>query len=295
MNWRFSEDNLARVATLNQASVTKSFCPDTDIDWTQTTTEEEYLALFRGWSLFYDSPFETQFTDETRVAFAKYQQANLMLFSAHAERYAIPLLSGLLDLDNAPEFRDYVIFFVKEESTHYTLFARAHDHIMASMPERKPLPQCGMKRALRWFFRFLSIIPWTRLRIQTLFLFFSFVEKVTIEAHLESKAALPRKQSLVRTVWELHAIDEHRHLAFDKLIMEKARMPWGLRWMPFVLMFPWALVCTMCVNRNELWAARQLGIRVRIWHLRGLMKRAKAPFKRRLFVLMRSLIGGKLA
>ena len=159
MNWRFSEDSLARVATLNHASVTKGFCPDTDIDWTETTTDEEYLALFRGWSLFYDSPFEPQFTDETRVAFAKYQQANLMLFSAHAERYAIPLLSGLLDLDDAPEFRDYVIFFVKEESTHYTLFARAHDSIMASMPERTPLPQRGMKRALRWFFRFLSIMP----------------------------------------------------------------------------------------------------------------------------------------
>ena len=82
MNWRFSEDSLARVATLNHASVTKGFCPDTDIDWTQTTTDEEYLALFRGWSLFYDSPFESQFTNETRVAFAKYQQANLMLFSA---------------------------------------------------------------------------------------------------------------------------------------------------------------------------------------------------------------------
>ena len=116
MNWRFSEGNLAKVATLNQASVTKSFVPDTDIDWDEPTTDDEYLALYRGWSLFAGSPYEDYFDDEKRIAFAKYQQANLMVFSAHAERYAIPLLSGLLDLDDAPEFRDYVIFFIKEES-----------------------------------------------------------------------------------------------------------------------------------------------------------------------------------
>ena len=295
MNWRFSNTSLKTLEKLNKGSINKSFVPDTDIDWDENTTNEEYLALYRAWSLFYDSKYEHYFDDEKRIAFAKYQQANLMLFSALTERYAIPLLSELLDLDDAPEFRDYVIFFIKEESYHYTMFFRAHDKIMDSMTDMKPLPQKAMKRSLRWFFRFLNLIPWTRLRVQTLFLFFSFIEKVTIEAHQESKRALPRKNSFVRTIWELHAIDERRHLVFDKLIMEKAKMPRLLKWLPFALMFPWALICSLCVNRNELWSARQLGVPVRIWNLRGLMKRAKAPFKLRLFVLMRSLIGGRLS
>ena len=294
MNWQFSESSLATMGKLNRGSLTKSFVPDTDIDWEESTTDEEYLALFQGWSLFYDSPYERYFDDPKRVDFAKYQQANLMMFSALAERYAIPLLSELLDLDDAPEFRDCVIFFIKEESYHYTMFLRAHDKILATMPERKQLPQKAMKRTLRWFFRFLNLIPWRRLRIQTLFLFFSFVEKVTIEAHLECKSALPRKTSFVRRIWELHAIDERRHLVFDELIMEKSRMPWGLRWLPFAMMFPWALLSSLCVNRNELWSARQLGVPVRLWNLRGLMKKAKAPFKLRLFALMRSLIGGRM-
>ena len=241
-------------------------------------------------SLFHGSPYESDFSDDTRIAFAKYQQANLMLFSALTERYAIPLLSQLLDLDDAPEFRDYVIFFIKEESYHYTMFLRAHDQIMDTVVDAKPIPQRAIKALLRWFFRFLILIPWMRLRIQTLFLFFSFFEKVTIEAHSATKEALPRKEAFVRQIWEWHALDERRHLAFDRLIMEKSRMPPGLRWLPLALMLPWALLCSLCVNRNELWAARQLGIRVHLWNLRRLMKQAQAPFKLRLFDLLRSLI-----
>jgi len=294
MNWRFPDKSLAVLAKLNRGSLNRSFIPDIDIDWDGNTTDEEYLSLYRHWSLFYDSKYEGYFDDEKRVLFAKYQQANLMLFSALTERYAIPLLSQLLDLDDAPEFRDYVIFFIKEESYHYTMFLRAHDNITATMPGMKELPRGPMKRSLRWFFRFVVMIPWKRLKIQTLFLFFSFIEKVTIDAHLESKDAIPREDSFIRQIWELHAIDERRHLAFDKLIMDKAAMPWGLRWMPRTIVLPWALICSMCVNRNELWSARQLGVPAYIWNLRGLMKRAKAPFKLRLFVLMRSLISGRL-
>ena len=294
MNWRFPDRSLSVLASLNRGSLNNSFVPDIDLDWDATTTDEEYLVLFRHWSLFHGSDYECHFDDAKRVAFAKYQQANLMLFSALTERYAIPLLSQLLDLDDAPEFRDYVIHFIKEESYHYTMFLRAHDNIVASIHEMKPLPTVAMKSSLRWFFRFLILIPWMRLRVQTLFLFFSFIEKVTIDAHLESREALPRKESFVRQVWELHAIDERRHLAFDRLIMEKSAMPKGLKWLPRVLVLPWALLCSLCVNRNELWSARQIGIPVRLWNLRGLMKREKAPFKQRMFTLMRSLISGRL-
>ena len=98
----------------------------------------------------------------------------------------------------------------------------------------KPIPQRAIKALLRWFFRFLVLIPWMRLRIQTLFLFFSFFERVTIEAHTATKEALPRKEAFVRQIWEWHALDERRHLAFDRLIMEKSTMPRGLRWLPLL-------------------------------------------------------------
>ena len=141
--------------------------------------------------------------------------------------------------------------------------------------------------------RMTAIIPWRRLRLHLYFLFFSFAEEVSVEAHLESKIAVPRADSFVRKIWELHAIDERRHLVFDRLVLQYTAMPRGLGWLPRFIVLPWALAASFMLHKNEFWAARRLGVPVRPWNLRQLIKNTKAPFKLRVLAVMSSIASGK--
>src|SRR5687768_10056941 len=97
----FDADVLER---LNRLSLTRSFTPQVDIDWTAVTTDDEYASLYAAWSLFEGSGLDGSLDEQSRVKFVKYQQMNLMLFTGLLERHAISALSKLYDLDAAPAF-----------------------------------------------------------------------------------------------------------------------------------------------------------------------------------------------
>jgi hypothetical protein len=276
-------DSLER---LNRLSLTRSFTPQTDIDWTATTTDAEYLALYPAWSLLRGSGLDGRLDDAGRVCFAKYQQMNLMLFTGLLERHAIASLARLYDLDDARPFAEYVGHFIKEEIYHDMMFRRAAEAIHATMPGWPPLPMAKVDRSLRWLFRLLRALPGVKLRSTMTFTLFRFAERVTLQAHQMVHAVLPRRDSLVHQVWAYHALDEARHVAFDALVLERNRLWAPLAWLPRVLAVPCCVWLSLLLNANEVWVARRLGVPVRLLQLPGLMRRTTAPFKRRVFALL---------
>lgn len=50
---------------LNRASLARSFIPQVDIDWDQTTTDAEYESLYSSWSLLEGSDLNGLLYQET--------------------------------------------------------------------------------------------------------------------------------------------------------------------------------------------------------------------------------------
>jgi hypothetical protein len=285
-----SEEEL--LERLNRLSVTRSFTPQVDVRWDAPTTEGEFAALYPVWSLLAGSGLDEGLDEASRATFAKYQQMNLMLFTALLERHAIHALADLYDLDPSQPFSEYVGHFLKEEIYHHMLFMRAIDALLETTPRCEPLPRPGVDRALRWLFRFTSILPSRRLRSTMTFTILRFAEQVTIYAHQAVEQHIPRKESLVAQVWAFHAMDEARHLAFDTMILERNRLPGPLAWIPRVMAAPYCMLLSWMLNSNEVWAARKLGVRVSRRQIPWLMRRTTAPFKRRVFGLMKKTLQG---
>ncbi len=271
---------------LNRLSLTRSFTPQIDIDWTAVTTDAEYASLYSAWSLLEGSGLDGGFDEQARVTFVKYQQMNLMLFTGLLERHAITALARLYDLDGTQAFAEYVGHFIKEELYHHMMFQRAVAQIQATMPGSPPLPTTALDRTLRWLFRLLNAIPSQKLRSTMTFTIFRFAERVTICAHQMVHSKIPRRESLIHQVWAYHALDEARHVAFDAMILERNRLWRPLAWIPRMLAIPCCVWLSLLLNANELWIARQLGVRLGLWRLPGLMRRTQAPFKRRVFGLL---------
>jgi len=74
-----------------------------------------------------------------------------------------------------------------------------------------------------------------------------------------AKRTLVRADSLVVRVWRLHAMDEARHVVFDDLMLDRARLPGPLRRVPTWLTVSLCAMASVLLNLNEVWAARQLG------------------------------------
>lgn len=284
-----SDAERALLARLNAGSVERSFVPARDIDWAGATSREEWLALYRAWSLFPGSRFESALDDDRRANFARYQQATLMLTTAMLERYALPMLEDLLRMNRDPEFVEYVGHFIKEETYHYVMFVRAVGKIEAEMPSLPPLPQARTERLLKGTFRLLRLVPGLRFRTALSFTMFQFAEQVSVHAHGVAKDVVPRRESFVPQVWALHALDEGRHLQFDRLLLEKLALSPALRAVARVIAVPFCAMATLAVHRNEAWAARQLGVRVRLWDLLRLLRAPASPFKQRVVALMRDV------
>ncbi len=274
---------------LNRLSLTRGVTPHVDIDWQQTTTEDEFESLYSSWSLLRGSGTDRQLDATGRASFAKYQQINLMLFTGLLERHGITALARLYDLDSSQEFSEYVGHFIKEETYHYTMFMRAIDKLEATMANRKPLPRFAADFVMRWLFRLFHLVPGRRLRSTLTFTMFRFAEQITIFANQVVQSKIGRSESLVRQVWSFHALEEARHLAFDGMIIQRNRLPWPIAWLPRALATPCCVLLSLLLNSNEIWAARQLGVRVRYWQLPWLMARTEAPFKRRVFGLLKSM------
>jgi hypothetical protein len=277
---------------LNRLSVTRSFTPQIDVDWAQGTTDAEYGLLYEAWSLLHGTGLDAGWDEAARVVFVKYQQMNLMSFTGLLERHAIATLARLYDLDPAEPFSEYVGHFIKEEIYHHMLFSRAVAVIQAGVTDYPPLPTRRIDALLRQVFTFANLLPGRKLRTTLVFTILRFAEQVTIYAHQMVQSRLPRKESLVAQVWAFHALDESRHLAFDALILERNRLPRGLGWLPLAVAAPCCALLSLCLNANELWIARKLGVPVHLWHLPMLMRRTQAPFKRRVFGLVRETLRG---
>jgi hypothetical protein len=280
------------LARLNASSLTKSFVPQTDIDWTQATTADEYERLYHVWSLFVGSGKDQGLSREDRIQFVKYQQITLMRFTALLERHGVSGIARLYDVPATLALTEYVGHFIKEEIYHYTMFTQAIERILATMPGKDPPPVRAFDRALRLVFGAVDLVPSPRIRLVMTFTMFRFAEQVTIYAHDMFRKTVPRKESLVGQVWAHHALDEARHLKFDDMVIEELRPRGALGRLPELLILPACILMSVLLNANEVWAARQLGVRVHLWHLPGLMRRTEAPFKRRVFDLVRRLSAG---
>lgn len=277
---------------LNRGALQRTFTPQTDIDWTAETTDDEFAALYPAWSLFAGTGADDSLSSADRIAFAKYQQMNLMLFTAVLERHALGSMAMLYDADRSLAFQDCLGHFIKEETYHYMMFMRAIARIHASMPGKPPLPSFGVDRILRVIFAAVSLVPWPRLRTSVTVTLFRFAEQVTMFANQVAHSRIERRDSLVNRVWGYHALDEARHLAFDDLVLEHHGLRRRWRWLTGALAAPLCILMSLMLNRNELWAARQLGLRIPLWRLPSLMRRTQATFKRRVFALLGQTLRG---
>jgi hypothetical protein len=269
---------------LNQASLTQSFVPQVDIDWDASTTDDEYESLYTSWSLLEGSGLDHGLDFHGRVKFVKYQQMNLMLFTELVERHGLTALIKLYDNERSVAFKEYLSHFIKEESYHATMFMLAVEKIESTMPGCKPVPKRGMDLLLRFLFRFLNMLPGKKLRNKTTFSFLHFAEQVTLHAHQITRNKITRRESLIHQVWAYHALDESRHVTFDRMILTRDKPPRLLAWVPY-LATPCSALASVMLNANEIWIARQLGVRVGLWQLPALMWRTQAPFKRWVFRL----------
>jgi hypothetical protein len=160
------------------------------------------------------------------------------------------------------------------------------------MPGLPPLPKTRTERLLKLTFLVLRLIPGRRFRTALSFTMFQFAEQVSVHAHGIAKEVVRRRDSFVPQVWALHAIDEGRHLQFDRLLLDKLALPSVLRTAARLVAVPFCAMATLAVHRNETWAARQLGVRVRLWHVLALLRAPVSPFKQRVVGLMRDVARG---
>lgn len=283
MSIGFSDKDTLLLQKLNRRSWSHSFSPDHDIDWDSSTTQEEFRALYDAWSLLLGTRHENSLSDEQRISFAKYQQMNLMMGTALFERYALANFESLYGDDTDPAYQEYVTHLIKEETYHYLLFTRAIARIQETDSALLPLPSRPFKIYLAIVLFLLRCVPFRRARHGMFFFLLRFIEEITIQANNMTKRTVERDDSLVLKVWELHAIDEARHVAFDDLMMRKARRPGVPGKVPAWLTIPLCIGASMIINLNEIWAARKLGVKVSYFELPILLKRTTAPFKRKVF------------
>jgi hypothetical protein len=285
--------NESPLLRLNRLSLSRSFTPQVDIDWNAETTDEEFAALYEAASLLVGSGRDRHLDQAARARFARYQQMNLMLFTALLERHGIGVLAQMYDQDDSQPFTEYLGNFLKEEIYHYTMFTRAIDKLQLSMPGCPPLPALALDRAMRSLFAGIKLLPSARLRANLAFTFFAFAEQLTIYIHQLVQERIPRPGGFVNQIWAYHALEEARHLVFDRMMLEQNRLPRALVWLPRLLGGGLCALLALLVNRNELWIARQVGVPVRLWHLPRLMRTTQAPFKRRVFGLLGRLLRGQ--
>lgn len=286
MSIDLTDKDTALLQKLNHNSWNKTFSPDRDIDWNSSTTPAEYRALYDAWSLLLGTRYDAALSEEQRIRFAQYQQMNLMLVTALFERYGLANFESLYGDDDNSAYQEYIAHLIKEETYHYVLFARAIARILESEPALRPLPSRPIKVYLKAVLFLLRLVPFRRMRHGMFFVLLRFIEEITLQANNVTKRTIERDDSLVLRVWELHALDEARHVAFDDMMLRNARLPGVFERVPVWLTMPLCVGASLLLNLNEIWAARTLGVRVGYHELPMLMKRTTAPFKRKVFSIL---------
>lgn len=289
MSVAWTEEDRSLLAKLNKSSWERSFTPEANVDWsTSTTTRAELLALYDAWSLLLGTGYDSNLDEDARVRFAAYQQMNLMLFTAMFERFALPNFSAMLRDDREPAYQEYVAHLIKEETYHQLLFMRTIAKLRADDPTLQEVPRRHIEMLMNVVLSTMRLMPSRWLRHGMSFFFLRFAEEITLQANTIAKQAVPRADSLVPRVWELHAVDEARHVAFDTLMMKKARGPGPFAKLPALLVLPVCVIASIALNINDVWAARKVGAKVSYLHLPKLMMKTTAPFKRRVFSLVKA-------
>jgi P-aminobenzoate N-oxygenase AurF len=289
MSVAWTDEDRALLAKLNKSSWERSFTPEANVDWeTSTTTRAELLALYEAWSLLLGTGYDSNLDEDARVRFAAYQQMSLMLFTANFERFALPNFSAMLHDDREPAYQEYVAHLIKEETYHQLTFMRAIAKLRADDPSLQEVPHRHIEMLMNLVLSSMRLMPSRWLRHGMSFFFLRFAEEITLQANTIAKQAVPRADSLVPRVWELHAVDEARHVAFDTLMMRKARAPGPFSKLPALCVLPVCVIASIALNINDVWAARKVGAKVSYLHLPKLMMNTKAPFKRRVFSLVRA-------
>jgi hypothetical protein len=276
----------AELPILIKGAWQNSFSPQTDVDYTQFTTMDEYTQLYRQWSLFAGAAEETQFSETQKQEYALYQQLNLMRITSLFERYAIENFARLYRVKETPVWSEWITHLIKEECYHDVLFTRTIEATYAHHSHLKRLPEKHWHLFFRITLAMLRLIPFLRLRMLVSFIFFLFAEDITMQAYTVSRKAIARRESLIPLVWEKHAVDEARHVAFDKIMLKHIDAGVVLRSMGLAIALPICIVTSLLLNANEVWAARQLGIRVGYRALPRLMRGTTADFKKRVFKLL---------
>ncbi len=289
---RPSERDVELLAQLNRLSLERTFTPQTDLDWSADTRPDEYASLFSVTSLFAGTRFQSQIDEANRGRLLQYQQINLMRFTAQLERHGIAVLAQMYDADDSQPFTEYLGNFLKEEIYHYTMFTRAVDQIEASMPGAPKLPLWRIDLAMRLLFTFVSWMPGRKFRATLTFRFFQFAEQLSIFVHHAVLTTIPRDAGLINQVWSYHAIDEARHLAFDRMMLERNQLSAPFNWLATGLTAVCCILLAVVANANEIWAARKLGVRVRLWNLPELLRTTTAPFKRRIQGYLHNILKG---
>lgn len=274
-----------RAARLCKAALSRSFVPQTDIDWSNHTTDAEYTALYGHWSLLQGTGEDAGFSARDRINFVKYQQMNLMLFTGMLERLGLPAFIEINRLKLSPAFQEYLSHFIKEEVYHDMLFQRAVAEIHGTMGELPPVPVQRVERFMRFFFGVLRFLPMLRFRVSVSVMLFRAAEQATMVANQVVHRAIPRKESMVNRVWACHALDEARHLAFDDLILDRygVRAPWKRLGVVTTLLF--SVISSLFLNAMDVWAARKLGLKLGFGSVPRLMRLTTATFKRRVFAM----------
>jgi hypothetical protein len=277
---------------LNRLSLSRSFTPQVDIDWSATTTEPEFAALFSVTSLFAGTRFESAFSTSGRAQFIRYQQMNLMLFTAQLERHGIAALARMYDDDDSQPFTEYLGNFLKEEIYHYTMFTRAIEQIQITLPDLPRLPARRIDLSMRLLFILINLLPGKKLRANLAFRFFQFAEQLTLFINQTVRQEIPRREGFINQIWSYHALDEARHLAFDRMMLERNRLIRPLAWLTTAASGFCCVLLAALVNSNEIWAAQQLGVPARLRHLPELLRTTRAPLKHRIFLYLRTMLKG---
>jgi hypothetical protein len=215
-----------------------------------------------------------------------------MLFTAQLERHGIATLARMYDDDDSQPFTEYLGNFLKEEIYHYTMFTRAIQQIQETLPDLPRLPARRIESSMRFLFTFIDLLPGNKLRANLAFRFFQFAEQLTLFINQAVQREIPRREGFINQIWSYHALDEARHLAFDRMMLQRNRLIRPLAWLTTAASGFCCVLLAALVNSNEIWAAQQLGVPVRLRHMPQLLRSTQAPLKRRIFLYLRAMLSG---
>jgi hypothetical protein len=80
------------------------------------------------------------------------------------------------------------------------------------------------------------------------------------------------------------------------MMLERHQLRAPLSWLATGVTAVCCVILALVANSNEIWAARRLGVKVRLWHLPVLLRSTTAPLKLRIQKCLKEILrGGSVA